>query len=366
MTDTAISLTGTDLLNILRDMARRKEAPEKLSQVYFTLKSQMNGNLDPETQESVNKIITGLQVRERNLTNEIREWIYSLKSGSFSVADCDKELQIVTKEDKGLRRVAFHRFCTVTPALLERDKTSVHRYKVLHADERLMNTEDIDMSSISITLPLGLHKKTKLFHKSIVTVGGVTGTGKTMFALNFIHDNMHQHEIFYLNTEMSEQELKAKKDAFLNTPYSSWNFTAVEVTGELALSVRKDKINIIDYLQAPSEKPFLIRDSLDSIKSKLGTGLALVLIQRKSGNPWGEGGQYSAHNASLYINLDWKTCEVMKNRFREADQFRGFDKRSFDIRAGTMVPTSGWYGSDKPSPSKDKKPYHDPDFVREE
>jgi hypothetical protein len=349
MTEPELSITGPDVVNIIRDMLRRKEPSDKISQVYFHLAATMNGNMDLQSKESVEKILTGVQVKDRNLTEEIKQWVSSLK-GSFSVTDCDKELQIVTKEDKNLRRQVLHRLCSVTDPLLERDQSVSGRYKALHREESVMDMENIDMSSIQITLPLSLHKKTKLFHKSIVTVGGVTGTGKTMFALNFIRDNMDKHEIYYLNTEMSRQELKAKEDSFFDT---SWKFTPIEVTGELALSIRKDKINIIDYLQSPPEKPFLIRESLDAIKSRLGTGMALVLIQRKSGNPWGEGGQYSAHNASLYINLDWQTLEVMKNRFREADLFRGMDKRNFDIQAGTMIPKGGWYkATDKGSPKE--------------
>jgi len=60
----ALSLTRQRPSEHLRDMSRRKEAPEKLSQVYFTLKASMYGNLDDETQEMVNKIISGLQIRE--------------------------------------------------------------------------------------------------------------------------------------------------------------------------------------------------------------------------------------------------------------------------------------------------------------
>ncbi len=345
-----LSLTGPDVVSIIHDMSRRKAPADKISQVYFRLVSALNGDLDPESQEAAEKILSGVEAKDRNLSEEIRQWVMSLQGGSFSVTECDKELQIVTKEDKGLRRVVFHRLCSVTDPLLERDKNMTNRYKVLHRDEEIWTLENVDMASISVRLPLSIHKKTKLFHGAIVTVGGVTGTGKTMFGLNFIRDNMAKHEMYYLNSEMSKQELNAKEDAFLHTPKSSWRFTILNVTGEMALSVRKDKINIIDYLQAPAEKPFLIRDSLDSIKSKLGTGMALVLIQRKSGNPWGEGGQYSAHNASLYINLDWQTCEVMKNRFREADEFRGKDKRAFDIKHGNIEGKGGWY------PSTDKQP----------
>jgi hypothetical protein len=367
VTEPVPSFTGPDIISILRDMQRRKEAADKMTQVYFRLTSALNGNLDKDSQEAAEKILSGIQIKDRNLTEEIRQWVMSLQGGSFSVTECDKELQIVTKEDKALRRVVFHRLCSVTPALLERDKSAINRYKALHADEEIWTLDNVDMASISVTLPLNIHRKTKLFHGAIVTVGGVTGTGKTMFALNFIRDNMHSYEMYYLNSEMSKQELNAKENAFLHTNKSSWKYTIVNVTGEMALSVRKDKINIIDYLQAPSEKPFLIRDSLDSIKSRLGTGMALVLIQRKSGNPWGEGGQYSAHNASLYINLDWQTCEIMKNRFREADEFRGKDKHSFDIKAGNIVGKGGWYPADqKPPEEKYEGLVREEDFVHED
>ena len=42
----------------------------------------------------------------------------------------------------------------------------------------------------------------------------------------------------------------------------------------------------------------------------------------------------------------------MKNRFREADEFRGKDKHAFDIRAGNIVGKGGWYPSNEKPPKE--------------
>jgi len=206
-----------------------------------------------------------------------------------------------------------------------------------------MDPDNISLETVDVILPLALSRKTKLFHNAVVTVAGVTGMGKTMFALNFIRDNMDLHDIYYLNSEMSDQELKYKKLAFKDVPYSAWRFTAVDVKGSISESIRKDKINVIDYLQAPTDKLYMIRELINDIKKKLGKGMALILIQRKGGNPWGEGGVFSAQASSLYISLSFGSLEVMKNRFREADEFRGLEKRNFEIKEGSIKPMSGWY-----------------------
>lgn len=372
MTDTALSLTGPDVISILQDMSRRKAPADKISQVYFTLISKLNGNLDPESQAAAEKILSGIASNERNLTHEIREWISGLK-GTFSVTDCDRELQIVTREEKALRRQVFHRLLACDRPILERDKYVSQRYQVLHRDERIMDPNNIPMDTVDVSLPLGLSNKTKLFHNAAVICAGTSGMGKTMFALNFIRENMGTHEIYYLNSEMSDQELKFKKLAFKGFPYDGWNFTMVDVSGAMSESIRTDKVNVIDYLQAPTDKPWLIRNLIDDIKDRLGKGMVLILIQRHPQKELGEGGIFSEHASSLYISLSFGLCEVVKNRFREADQFRGCEKRNFEIKHGLIIPTSGWYSAGSPEEKQIKtfkNKYeglvNDPDFVSED
>ncbi len=353
MTDTLLSLTGPDVINVIRDMSRRKEQADKISQVYFRLISAFNGDLDPESQEAAEKILSGVEANERNLSEEIRTWVAGLGNGWFTVTQCDRELLIVTKADKTTRRQVLHRMCD--KELLKRDKSVTERYQALKRDERIMDPDNIFLDTVDVRMPLALSRKTKLFHGAVVTVAGVTGMGKTMFALNFIQDNMGSHEIYYLNSEMSDQELKFKKLAFKTFPYSGWKFTAVDVQGSMSESIRTDKINVIDYLQAPTDKLYMIRDLISDIKKKLGKGMVLILIQRKADNPWGEGGIFSAQASSLYINLSFGTLEVIKNRFREADDFRGLEKRNFEIKHGVLCETSGWYSEGAPEEKQVKK-----------
>jgi hypothetical protein len=344
--ETLLSLTGMDVVNIIRAMSHRKEPSDKISQVYFRLVSALNGDLDPESQAAAEKILSGVEANERNLSQQIRYWVDDLKSGWFTVTQCDRELSIVTTADKTSRRQILHRLCD--KGVVKRDKSRTESYQVLHRDERIMDPDGISLDTVDVVMPLGLSRKTKLFHGAVVVVAGVTGMGKTMFALNFIQDNMAKYEIYYLNSEMSDQELKFKKLAFKTFPYSGWTFTAVDVQGAMSESIRTDKINVIDYLQGPSDKPYLIRDLIDSIKKKLGMGMALILIQKHPQKELGEGGIFSEHASSMYISLSFGIAEVIKNRFREADEFRGLEKRNFEIKHGVLCATSGWYSAGAP------------------
>jgi hypothetical protein len=376
MTETYLSLTGNDIVMILKDMSRRREASEKISQVYFRLVSALNGDLDPESQAAAEKILSGVKAKDGNLSDRIRDWVMGLQPGAtFTVTQCDRDLQILTPPDRNNRSVILHRLCqksSLTDALLESDKTRAQTYKRLQKLETIIDPNNISMDTVNVALPLALSRKTTLFHSAVVTVAGITGHGKTMFALNFIRDNMGsvpKDTIFYLNSEMSPQEIKFKKLAFKVVPYDAWNFTQVDVRGAMAQSIRTDKINVIDYLQAPSDKMWQIRDIIDDIKSRLGVGMALILLQRKNDKVWGEGAEFSAHASSLYISLSFGTIEVVKNRFREADEFRGLEKRNFDIVNGVIQAKGGWYseGSKKQEVKKAtlREVCDDPDFPRE-
>ena len=58
----------------------------------------------------------------------------------------------------------------------------------------------------------------------------------------------------------------------------------------------------------------------------------------------GTGGIYSIKAATLAISLDWGKIEIVKNRFREADQYPSLNKINFDIERGyKFVNTGPWY-----------------------
>ena len=49
-----------------------------------------------------------------------------------------------------------------------------------------------------------------IYPGNIVIVAGSKSAGKTSFLLNTVKENMHQHEIVYLNSEMGDTEFRKR------------------------------------------------------------------------------------------------------------------------------------------------------------
>jgi hypothetical protein len=285
--------------------------------------------------------------------------------------DVARSLQLSTRNDLKNLSIILKRLAAEENPLTEKDGTKNGAYRRILNTERKMNLSNVAIEEVDIVLPLHIEKKTKIFKKYIITVAGVTGTGKTSFALNFIRDNMHKHNIYYMNQEMHEVSLTFKLEQFpFPQKASDWPFTPLTDIDDYSTSIRPDDINIIDYLEAPTSEFFKIGERIRSIERKLKSGIALILLQRKTNNVWGEGGEFSARASSLYVNMDWGSIEVVKNRFREGDQFPGFNKRSFTIEHGVIKAQGGWFKSEKEPVIQKGNKYEefvdDGDFVHEE
>lgn len=354
-------ITGQDVIDTLWTLKRKGADSEKLAEFYVLVKQ--NGNFSDEQYLKIQEIITGTFKDERNLAEEVREWVEGC-NGVFVSTDVAKSLHLSTRNDQKNLSIILKRMAGEPQPLIEKHGPKNGCYRRIVSTERRMNLKDVDMTEVNIKLPLNIQKKTILFKKAIVCVAGVTGTGKTSFATNFIRDNMHEHAVYYMNQEMHEQALRYKLTHFMDMSLDDWKFTPITDIDEYAASIRPDDVNVIDYLEAPNSEFWKIGESIRGIERKLRNGMALILLQRKSKALWGEGAEFSARASSLYINMSWGSVEIMKNRFREGDQFPGLDRRDFTIKNGLIKSQSGWYVSDTEKPQK--KPLTENDFVHEE
>jgi hypothetical protein len=283
--------------------------------------------------------------RERNFQDEVESWV-SVTEGYWNVTECNQALQSVTKEEKTAVRVAVHRLCKA--GIIERhgDKNGCYRRIDTSIDFMDFANADIE-NTVDLALPLALHRKTKLFPKAVIVVAGVSGMGKTLFAFNTIADNMGRFPIFYFNSEMGPEALKQKLSHF-PIPISEWNQHMKVIDNwdfnNISDKVQPDAFNVIDYLEPEGDRPYNIHGVISAIIRRLNKGTALIAIQKKPGATMGTGGIYSIKAATLAIALDWGKVEIVKNRFREADQMPTLNKINFEVHQGyRFVPVGGWY-----------------------
>jgi hypothetical protein len=285
--------------------------------------------------------------RERNITAEVREWVLTT-NGHFLTTNVHKELQLTTREEMKAAHMAFARLCEGPEPLLERHGNQRGCYRRIDRTIEFMDFENADTENhIDLTLPLGLHSKTRFFPKAVAVVAGVSGMGKTLFAFNAIAKNIGRFPIFYFNSEMGAGALKMKLSYFPIT-ISEWA-RGMKVVDEwdfnnIADKIQPDAFNVIDYLEPEGDKPYNIHGVISAIIRRLNKGTALITIQKKPGANMGTGGIYSIKAATLAVSLEWGKIEIVKNRFREADQMPQLTKINFEIHQGyKFVPQGGWF-----------------------
>ena len=297
-----------------------------------------------EAQAKINSVLSRCERKERNLTEDLRRWI-DLTSAYFSLTEAYDPLQILTSQKNTIHQIMYR---LVKEGYVERHPNKNGIYRRIDKEIEYMDFASADIDNVvDLRLPLHLHRKTSIYPKGVVVAAGVSGMGKTLFALNSIARNMDRLPCFYFNSEMGPEALKKKLSHFPIAieqwakhmkVVDQWDFY------NIADKIQPDAFNVIDYLEPEGEKAFNIHGVISAIIRRLNKGTALITIQKKPGSNMGTGGIYSIKAATLALALDWGKIEIVKNRFREADPDPASNKINFDIEHGyKFVNTSPWY-----------------------
>jgi len=303
---------------------------------------------DEPLETIITSVLKYLNRKERNLTAEIRDWV-SASFGTFSASKLYQDASIASSEEKHYARTILSRM--VGKEIMRVGKQD-GTFRRIDKEIKFMDFLNVDpTNTVNLILPLNIHKKTVFFPKSVILLAGVTGFGKTTFALNFIKSNWDKYNpIYYFNAEMSPEALNKKLLYFRDTTISEW-YSKMKVISEwdyydIGDKVFPNSINVIDYLEPEGDKPYEIHGVIVGIMNNLKSGIALITVQKKPGATFGTGGIYSVKAASLALTLEWGNVVIYKNRFREEDLNPSLDSMDFEITGGSKIEARGdWYSS---------------------
>ena len=281
---------------------------------------------------------------KRSWTQEIREWAQTT-SGYFSTATCDRELNILSKDNKAKRRVVFSRL--VEEGVLQRHPSRDGIFRRVDTESVKMDLSQPVSDGEDINLPLGLNELVKLYPGNIVIVAGEKDSGKTAFCLNVVADNLITWEQHYFNCEMGNEEMTLRLREFDNVDMKDFakyaNFYERSENFADAIVPGKGVLNIIDYM-AIYENHYLIGQWLEDIHQKLDGAIAIVAIQKPRGRDLGVGGDVTLNLPRLYLAMSSGKVKIVsaKNRKDRAKNPNGMELR-FKLVAGfKFLPTDRW------------------------
>lgn len=331
----------TDLFTTANMLFRSGMNYTEVEQIILRLASSCNPPFSE--QEAVAKVESAMKravVRERNLFNEVREYIANT-AGEFSINDLYSFLTIGMKGEKLKVQNIMKKF--TTDGFVERYGRRNGMYRRIMKEEEQIDFIHASSDLVDIKWPFHIEEYVQLMPKNICVIAGTPNSGKTAFVLNVIYNNMHKHDIYYFSSEMGPTEFKSRLSMF-DIPLDSWKFTAIERAGDFHDVIRPDAVNIIDFLEV-HEEFFKVGLFLKQIYDKLNTGVAIICLQRNKGNEAGLGGFRSLEKPRLYINMSSDQVEIIKAKNWQKPAINPNGLRSkFILQDGWKFGSKeGWY-----------------------
>jgi hypothetical protein len=149
----------------------------------------------------------------------------------------------------------------------------------------------------------------------LIVIAGVSNMGKTTMCLNFLWENMDYYPCTLMGNEYQASKFKRRVSrmewAEPINEHGAPKFELIERYEGWKDIIRPDNINIIDWIGL-DDKFYMIGSILQGIKSKLRKGIAVVALQKDPNKPWGQGGGFSEHLASLYLLMDFEKLTIKK------------------------------------------------------
>lgn len=236
------------------------------------------------------------------LAERIREWV-SETSGWFLTEELDRDLGISNQSDKENRRKALLRL--EESGVIERHEKQNKCWRFVNKELIELNYKQLAVTTpLPIVMPLGISNLVNLHAGNLVVLAGTTNAGKTAMALEIIKlNNNSPMPAYYFYSEGGANELRDRLDKCEGMAIEEWNFRLFSRSTNFADVIAPDCLNVVDYLEMTGDF-WEVNKHLTDICNKIGSGLAVVCIQKKKDAIFARGGEFSAEKARLYVALD--------------------------------------------------------------
>ena len=276
----------------------------------------------------------------KKVSAHIDKWLEIHKGETFELDLVCRQLQIIERENR--HYVAQKLSYEVQVGKLEK-LNRIYRY--INKDKDTIDWQNSDINkTLNINFPKG-RDGTKfgfdgyvcISPGDIIVIAGVSNMGKTTFAQNFLWENMDNYSCVLMGNEYTPVKFKRRISRMAwNNPLGEDGKPKFELIRRLenwADIVEPDKITIIDWIALPANELYNIGHVIQRIQSKVGNGIALIVLQKDEASPLGRGRAFSEELSSLYLTIDKKRMTV-----RKAKEWFGHDPNrevyGFDITGG--------------------------------
>lgn len=179
----------------------------------------------------------------------------------------------------------------------------------IRADDRPtpIDWQNASMDEYPIWLPLWLDANLTISPGNIIVVAGEKNSGKTSFGRRIAYENQKcvggDHDcIRVLDYESHGAEI-AKMNARIDTDHSRWaNVDIQRMSRNFHKGIEPNGFNIIDYIKVSTDF-YMVGQMIGAIHEKLRDGIAIVFLQKKRGEMFGRGGEFTLEEPRLGLSL---------------------------------------------------------------
>jgi len=271
-----------------------------------------------QTASDDNKATTRMTTSGGVSQADIEEWVSQTNGAWFSNEELDRELGYTTREQKKQRAVVLTRLASRVPPVVIRHPVNNRLTRKTTSDARLIDFKQAGKRTpLNIGLPFDIHKKVNIYPGNVIVLAGAPNAGKTAFMLTTIRLNMYDFPIYYFSSEMGAEELAIRLEKFPGMELDDWRFEARERAGNYADAIVPDAINVIDYWEFSGGEAFYqIGEGLRAVWEKLGTGIAIVALQKGRNRDIGRGGEFGLEKPRLYLSMGAGRLTIVKGKNR--------------------------------------------------
>jgi hypothetical protein len=264
-----------------------------------------------EIPAKIQSAIQRAERKERNLSEDIREWVMS-SSGVFLSSDVVTCLHLSSREEGKNASKVLERL--KDEGIIEKYGDKRGSFRVVESSCEKIDFMNVKDKVVDLRWPFDIERWVKILPKNIIVIAGEQNAGKTAFLLNTCFLNMGEFKINYFSSEMGAMELQDRLNKFeCNLQHWDENINFRERSSNFADVIKPNDVNIIDFLEITDEF-YKVGGMIKEIYDKLKKGVALIALQKNKGTDLGLGGARSIEKARLYLSIGDGHLKIVKGK----------------------------------------------------
>jgi len=169
----------------------------------------------------------------------------------------------------------------------------------------------------------GFEKSVVMYPGDLIVVAGEGNSAKTLWCLNFMVENLDTMPCYYFTSEFNDAKFVDRMRHFdwveLFDKDGKPRFTVVKQGDNWQDKIQPNCINIIDWIYIDKDM-FKVRGILDKMLKRVGRGILVAVLQKRSYKEFGEGGEGTKDLSSVYLTI--RNDAVLKKKVLKVEKVK--------------------------------------------